>query len=126
MVENWRPVVGAEGEYEVSDRGRVRSLARTVEHANRWGGRTTRPIPGRLLRPGVSGTGQLTVVPGRSRGSRTIHSLVLEAFVGPCPPGMIGRHRDRNPERNVLENLYYAPRRRWPHAEGASRDHARV
>jgi hypothetical protein len=35
-----------------------------------------------------------------------VHRLVLEAFVGPCPPGMECRHfPDRDPTNNRLENL---------------------
>jgi hypothetical protein len=37
--------------------------------------------------------------------SRLVHRLVLEAFVGPCPPGMQCRHLDGNPTNNALENL---------------------
>ena len=42
----------------------------------------------------------------RGRRHVTIHTLVLEAFVGPCPPGMVGRHYpDRDPANNALANL---------------------
>lgn len=35
-----------------------------------------------------------------------VHRLVLETFVGPCPPGMECRHfPDRNPINNRVENL---------------------
>ena len=34
-----------------------------------------------------------------------VHRLVLEAFVGPCPPGLQTRHRDGNAENNRLGNL---------------------
>lgn len=38
-----------------------------------------------------------------------VHRLVLEAFVGPCPPGMECRHYpDQNPANNRLENLSWA------------------
>lgn len=33
------------------------------------------------------------------------HRLVLEAFVGPCPPGMECRHLDGDPGNNRLTNL---------------------
>ena len=39
MSENWRPVVGFEGAYEVSDRGRVRGVGRFVGargNSKRW------------------------------------------------------------------------------------------
>lgn len=35
-----------------------------------------------------------------------VHRLVLEAFVGPCPPGMVCRHfPDRDPTNNHANNL---------------------
>lgn len=37
--------------------------------------------------------------------NRGIHNLVLEVFVGPCPPGMMARHLDGNPSNNRLGNL---------------------
>ena len=36
---------------------------------------------------------------------RAIHRLVLETFIGPCPPGMETRHLDGNPANNRLDNL---------------------
>jgi hypothetical protein len=37
--------------------------------------------------------------------TRSIHSLVLEAFVGPCPEGMECCHNDGNAKNNNLCNL---------------------
>lgn len=49
-----------------------------------------------------------------------IHRLVLEAFVGPCPPGMQACHDpDRNPSNNRLENL------RWDTSRANSADSIR-
>lgn len=40
---------------------------------------------------------------------KSVHRLVLEAFVGPCPPGMEARHfPDRNPANNRAENLQWS------------------
>jgi|SRR5215469_1284009 len=36
---------------------------------------------------------------------RNIHQLVLEAFVGPCPEGLIACHANDDPLDNRLENL---------------------
>lgn len=36
---------------------------------------------------------------------RTVHVLVLEAFVGPCPVGHQCRHIDGNPANNHISNL---------------------
>jgi hypothetical protein len=36
-----------------------------------------------------------------------VHRLVLEAFVGPCPPGLMGLHRNDDRSNNSLSNLYW-------------------
>lgn len=106
--ERWLPVVGAEGEYEVSDLGRVRSLDRTIVDAT---GTRSRTFQGRLLRPGSSRRdAHLSVTVGRVVGHRYVHSLVLEAFVGKAPARMECRHRDGNPTNNRLGNLAWGSR----------------
>ena len=47
MTEEWRPVLGWEGLYEVSNQGRVRSVNRVAK--SRPG--VTRAIKGKVLRP---------------------------------------------------------------------------
>jgi hypothetical protein len=37
--------------------------------------------------------------------TRSVHRLVLEAFVGPNPEGMVCRHLDGNPRNNHVGNL---------------------
>jgi hypothetical protein len=37
--------------------------------------------------------------------TRYVHRVILEAFVGPCPPGMTACHNDGNPRNNNLQNL---------------------
>jgi hypothetical protein len=39
--------------------------------------------------------------------SRWVHHLVLEAFAGPKPEGMLGLHRNDNPKDNRIDNLRY-------------------
>lgn len=106
--EEWRPVVGWEGLYEVSDQGRVRSLDRIV-HRDSVGGL---PIRGRVLRQAQCrsrkyGLIRLTVNLSVNQRKRTspVHRLVLEAFVGPRPPGQHGCHHDGDPTNNHLSNL---------------------
>ena len=100
-VENWLPVVGHEGCYEVSDLGRVRSLDRMVPHG-RGGGLRLRK--GQILRPGRKPSGHLSVALGKGN-SADVHVLVLTAFRGPAPQGFWGLHSDDNPTNNVLSNL---------------------
>lgn len=51
-MEEWRPVVGFEGDYEVSSEGNVRSVDRIRTHIH-WasGKETTYRIKGRLKKP---------------------------------------------------------------------------
>jgi hypothetical protein len=64
-TEHWRPVPNYEGHYEVSDRGRVRSLDRvTVDSLGR-----KHPVTGRLLRTSRSGRGTVVAFLWRD-GSR--------------------------------------------------------
>lgn len=97
--ETWNTIAGYEGDYEVSDRGRVRSLP----GYNRAGG---------FLKPRPTQDGHLRV--DLSRGNRAksmyVHRLVLIAFVGPCPEGMEGCHFDGNPSNNVVSNLRWDTR----------------
>ncbi|MFC5996979.1 NUMOD4 motif-containing HNH endonuclease [Pseudonocardia hispaniensis] len=99
--ERWLPVVGFEGEYEVSDRGRVRSLDRILIHKNGF----MRRVRGRLLTP-YPITGGYLAFRARRRPT-TVHSAVMAAFVGPRPHGMEILHWDGDPSNNHLENLRY-------------------
>jgi hypothetical protein len=107
--EVWKPVVGYEGSYEVSDHGRVKSLARNIHRRDRWGGLSGRRVTGMLRKPQVrNGYRYLTLL---HTDRRFIHRLVLEAFVGPCPEGMEACHNDGNPANNQLENLRWDTRK---------------
>jgi hypothetical protein len=103
--EQWRPVVGFEGLYEVSDHGRVRSLDRTVPHR----GRSPTRRQGRVLclSSDVAGYPQAQLSNGGVCRKIYIHRLVIEAFVGPRPPGLEVRHLDGNKRNNTPANLAY-------------------
>jgi hypothetical protein len=109
MNEEWRDVKGYEGLYQVSNLGRVKSLARSVP---RGGFRThSYSIPERIMKlQALKQYGHVFVSlckKGKSIATY-IHRLVLETFVGPCPEGMECRHfPDRNPANNRLDNLQW-------------------
>lgn len=86
MAEAWKPVAGFP-RYEVSDQGRVRS--------------------NRVLNGSAAGDGYRKVIlcrPGE-QAHTYVHSLVLETFVGPRPPGMYACHNDGDRGNNALANL---------------------
>jgi hypothetical protein len=106
VPEEWRPVPGYEGRYEVSDHGRVRSL--DAYCGNRFGTRTLRK--GRMLKLSVvTPSGQRSVQLADGRGNLKavkVHRLVLLAFRGPPPPDKpFGLHKDDDPANNYLPNL---------------------
>lgn len=45
---------------------------------------------------------------GKSWKKKTVHSLVLEAFVGPRPEGYVSRHLDNDPFNNNRYNLEWS------------------
>lgn len=96
IPERWLPVVGYEGLYEVSDRGRVRSLHRV-----------RRGRADRLMAQKVDRRGRLTVclASGGRKKFTQVHQLVLTAFVGPCPPRHEAAHNDGQAQNNALNNL---------------------
>lgn len=102
-METWKPVVGYEGLYEVSDRGRVRSIERVVGN---------RRYPGRLLkvRPLPNGRPRVSLSRNGVAVDAYTYRLVLEAFRGPRPPGMECLHWDDDPNNNSLSNLRWGTR----------------
>lgn len=97
--EIWKPVVGYEGLYEVSDHGRVRSLDRRLPHNGH-----TRFFPGVILKPSSHKQGYLTVKL-RGGGRHFIHRLMAEAFI-PNPDNLpLVRHLNDVETDNRLENL---------------------
>ncbi len=107
MTEQWLPVIGFEGLYEVSDHGSVRSIDRAQIYV-RLGQEIARNLKGRTLRPGKLKSGHLLVV--LQKRTRLVHHLVLEAFVGPRPIGQESCHGDGNPSNNFWKNLRWGTR----------------
>lgn len=104
MTERWKPIVGFEGRYDVSDHGRVRSHIR-------WNRKPTPRIMN--LTPHVTGVPYLKVRLTDGVGGHPtllVHRLVMDAFVGPCPDGLEVRHLDGDPSNNRLSNLQYGTR----------------
>jgi hypothetical protein len=98
--ENWLPVVGWEGLYEVSDQGRVRRSARGP---GTHPGRPLRPYHHKAGYPLVSLSRPL--FPGNRLYRVSVHRLVAEAFLGPCPPGLQCRHLNGNSRDSAARNL---------------------
>lgn len=92
-AEQWLPIPGFEGRYEVSNLGRVRSRTR-------------------VLKPSAGSTGYPHVsLPDSSARSgfrvHYVHALVTLAFLGPRPEGQQVRHGDGDRTHCALANLSY-------------------
>lgn len=104
--EVWKPVVGYEKFYEVSNKGRVRSLDRRV-----WNGRSFYTLPGRMMTQSlIRKDRKYLKVTLRQRGSKKIdnkrvHRLVAEAFIAKIKGKEYVNHLDGDPQNNCVENL---------------------
>lgn len=100
-----RPIPGYEGLYSVTADGRVFAHAKRKGrgmHAERW------------LRAGINSGGYFTVVlihRGVNK-TRTVHSLVAEAWIGPRPERHDVNHIDGVKTNNRVDNLEYCTRSR--------------
>lgn len=101
MCEEWKPAPGYCGLYEVSDFGNVRN-ARTRQRLKQY--------------PDSGGHPYVWLYGYNTRKKRRVHHLVLEAFVGPRPDGMVSCHYNDKPDDNRLSNL------RWDTQSGNMSD----
>ena len=101
MPEEWRPVAGYEGQYEVSSLGRVRRLQTKVTRAS-----GTRFLGPKILSPNRGAYGHAVICLGGRNGQNClVHRLVYSAFVGSIPDGAVVRHLDGDPTNNDPKNL---------------------
>lgn len=94
VEESWRPIIGYEGSYEISNLGRVKSLK--DNHLK------VRKIP-IILKPSTLSKGYLGVTLGGK--THKIHRLVAKVFI-PNPYNLPEvNHRDENKSNNCSLNL---------------------
>ena len=105
-TEEWVPIKGYEGKYEVSDLGNVRSLDRVSKHPTKNG---FVPSKGSIIIPRADKGGYLYVglwQNGKSK-TRRVHQLCAIAFLNhtPCGHKIVVNHRDFNRQNNRKDNL---------------------
>lgn len=93
-IETWRAIPGHGNYYEASTHGRIR----------RVGGH---PLSPRTDRYGYQ---QVSICADGEQKQATVHTLVMAAFVGPCPDGATVNHIDTIKSHNWLTNLEFMTR----------------
>lgn len=104
MKEVWKPIKNYEGLYEVSNLGRIKSLARKV---NDYRGKNTRTLPSKIMNNVDNGNGYeyVTLVKNKKRKNYYIHRLVAFTFL-PNPNNYeYVNHLDYNTKNNIVSNL---------------------
>lgn len=103
MNEEWQDIPGFEGRYQISNLGRVKSLARTI-----CGSLSCRKLSERIMRTGRwYGYEMVWLRKGPYRKKYRIHRLVAERFLErPDDPESIEvNHKDKVRSNNVYSNL---------------------
>lgn len=98
-MEEWREIEGMNGNYQVSNYGRVRSVDRTFYDKRGYKRRFT----GKIIKPQNTGKGYQQVhISGRAM---YVHRLVATAFLEKLEGCDVVNHKDFDPANNCAENL---------------------
>lgn len=104
----WKRVPGFK-DYEASNDGRVRSIAREVLYKTN-GVLRSKKFKRTILKAGVAKNGYLVVNLTKRNGSNVtkyVHEIVAITWIGPRPAGLEILHYDDNKLNNRKENLRY-------------------
>lgn len=104
----WRPLVGFEDLYEISNYGEVRSVAREfVYYDSRWGQNTVRHTKAKLMKS-YDSIGGYKFISLRKDGQyfqRYVHRLVAQTFISNPENKPEVNHKDGNKTNNCVDNL---------------------
>lgn len=92
-MERWATIPNTHGGYEVSDKGRIRSL------------KTNRILKTRAHK--TTGYEMVCLCVDNKATTHLVHRLVAQAFIGDPEPGQEVNHLDENKLNNCVENLEY-------------------
>ena len=102
MKEEWKPIEGYEGLYEVSNLGRVKSIERNVPFRG-----SSITMHGKVLKPYANENGYCFVVLYQNTRQKRhkIHRLVAETFIPNPEKKKCINHVDGNKKNNRVDNL---------------------
>lgn len=102
-MEEWRDITGYEGYYQISSKGNVRSLDRTL--INSIGVESS--VKGKEIHKSLVGAGyyQVNLYKDGKKLNKYVHQLVASAFISNPKNYSEINHIDYNKENNCVENL---------------------
>lgn len=105
--EEWKPIKGFEGLYEVSNMGRVLSLERISIHGNKVGGLSNIPVHKRIIYHNMTNRGYLIISLNKDGKQHyySLHRIVALHFCDGYKKGLVVNHKDENPLNNRADNL---------------------
>jgi hypothetical protein len=94
MDEQWKPINGYEGIYEISNKGNIKRLFKKYPN-------------GKLIKPQIDRDGYKRVCLCKNNHKKTfiLHRLVAEDFIPNTSNLPVINHKDENKENNAVENL---------------------
>lgn len=105
--EIWKGVFDYEDSYEISNLGRIRSVARVIPRSDTG---TLVSYPSKVLSVGLDKRGYPRIRLGRDerKTSKRIHRMVAEAFIANPDDKPQVNHKDGDKENNIWTNLEWA------------------
>ena len=121
--EEWKPIKGFEGLYEVSNMGRVLSLERISIHGNMVGGISHIPVPKRLMCPNLTKHGYFHIILYKEskRFEYTLHRVVALHFCDGYKRGLVVNHKNEIKTDNRAVNLEWCTEQ-YNHSYGTARE----
>lgn len=107
MSEQWKPIKGYEGFYEISNFGRVKSIKRVVTSKTKNGKPSTKMLKERILSLQKSTNGYVQVGLSKEKEVRIyrVHRLVADAFIANPDNLPEVNHIDEDRTNNNADNL---------------------
>ena len=123
MEEIFKPIVGYEGLYEISNLGRVKGLVKMNRCGNQHGAKSFKPIRERIMKEWLlnrgSGYKAVTLVKEGVKKNLLVHRLVALTFIYNSENKLTINHIDGNSKNNHVSNLEWCTQKE-------NVDHARL